>query len=854
MNKHLEAQRPLTAGLFDPPPEMARDVLDWMLRTYCGHVLALTDKKLAALSDILGPAKAALAEMYMGGTSIPDTGEKLIEKVRRLQFGQTLTIPLFRLKSDFTLEKSYIAIKCVEDAYFPEEDKRAVSLEGLRQFPDNKGENAYMFAEGKRIKFEEHLFFAKRLKDVVYKAMWRLSDVIQRFEDSLDNAKDASNNKAGVEVAVQNLRQMRSYCLNFTNQPKEYTSTAKKVFPLNLTGWRYLRPDEMHKLKGVRGWDKVTCVLDFKGHNTRGGQWNVHLKELQVDVAYAVPSAVEQIQEGVAKIQRTLGHEMRHVGQDALKEIKGLKDEAGLPSKNIRTPGFDPSGYKLLNNKPWYSSGQRDHAVRDVEFYTRLSDEIDRFIRHIIRLRGWQPDFWKSEADMWVNGKFGEALSGKEGFFYTLKVREPLKWKKAVGEFYKAVEPKISAMSPAQSKKAAAARVASRWMSAGIFAPPPEMVRALSEWMLELYCSDVLYETLLELHKYKSAPQDLVGEVKRALSEMQDTYAKVGLTLEQLEPNEVAEFRTYSMHSGDPRLFIGVDEVKDDANKHFDARRKLQEGKRPPDGTKALVFMREHSTPAEVSAKVKKILEYSMKDLEEELFRRSHADVDVYAELNRIRDMCLKYTAQPKSYKNPMVRRFPVNLSGWGYTKNIAPEDLAQRLTSKGWTTIKGILDFKGHVTRGGQWDYTKRELQVDKPFLLPKTGAVFQTYLVKLKSTLEHELRHVGQDILRDVLGLHEDAGLPSKNIRTPGPRKEHALLDQEFYTRLGDELSMFLDHLRNQSEPQQVWSQMAHDWVNKKETFTKLKAKEPLKWKKAVAEFYKAVGNQVENMRKQA
>ena len=854
MNKHLEAQRPLTAGLFDPPPEMTRDVLDWMLRTYCGHVLAQTDKKLAALSDILGPAKAALAEMYRGNKSIVDLGENLKEKLDYMPFGETVTIPLYRLKSDFTLEKSYVAVKCVEDAYFPEGATRAVSLDGLGVLPNMADEHAYMFAEGKRIKFEEHLFFAKRLKDVVYKVMYRLSDVIQRFEDALENAKDASTNEAGIADAVLNLRQMRSYCLNFTNQPKEYTATAKKVFALNLTGWRYVRPDEMHKLKGERGWDKVTCVLDFKGHNTRGGQWNVNLKELQVDVGYANPYAVESIQDGVAKIQQTLGHEMRHLGQDALKEIRGLKDEAGLPGKSIRTPGFSPGGYKLLNNKPWYSSGQRDHAVRDVEFYTRLSDEIYKFVRINYKYRT-DPELWRKKADLWVKGELPESLSGKSGFFGTLRAREPLKWKKAVGEFYKAVEQK--SFSTMTDKRAAAARVASRWMSAGIFAPPPAMVRAISDWMLELYCSDVLYETLLELQKYKGVPQESMSLAKKALAEMKGLHANVGRTLEQLGPDERVRFKTYSLLGNDPHIVIQDTEVKASANRYFDSHRKLQTGTQPDEGTKALVFMGGHSTPSEVTADVKKILEFAITDLTEEIAKRETSgktDVNLYDELKRVQAVCLKYTSSPARYKNSVARKFSVDLTGWAYTRGIAPDELVQRLAAQNWTAIKCSLDFKGHLTRGGLWDPTKRELQVDSPLKLSSTVTALQTNLVKIRSTIEHEMRHVGQDILRDVLNLLEKAGLPSKSLRTLDPRKEHALLDSEFYTRLGDEVSLFIDHLQGLPDPQKVWSQMAHDWVDKKETFTKLKAKEPLKWKKAVAEFYKAVGNQVEKLRAQA
>jgi len=98
-----------------------------------------------------------------------------------------------------------------------------------------------------------------------------------------------------------------------------------------------------------------------------------------------------------------------------------------LPSEEIRDLDYDPSGFhsRGLPRKP--------HALRDVEFYTRLPDEVARFKRNV---RSYPRDEWWGRFNAWVGLEGGRPTE----FFDKLKRKEPAKWRKAIKEFLKAVE------------------------------------------------------------------------------------------------------------------------------------------------------------------------------------------------------------------------------------------------------------------------------------------------------------------------------------------------------------------------------------------------------------------------------
>jgi hypothetical protein len=174
-------------------------------------------------------------------------------------------------------------------------------------------------------------------------------------------------------------------------------------------------------------------------------------------------------------IKQIVRHELQHFMQTYIFKIKNLKENGGLPSKKIRNKDYDPSGYTPKEE------GRLQHSLRDIEFYTDLTDAVDEFKYIVnkfpIRLKkklfqfvvgnysydNFTTDIFKemqinnprsygtrSEFDIskdslvkdylsLINANFYK-IESIRGFFQSLKTHQPLKYKKAVTEFYKEVK------------------------------------------------------------------------------------------------------------------------------------------------------------------------------------------------------------------------------------------------------------------------------------------------------------------------------------------------------------------------------------------------------------------------------
>jgi len=171
---------------------------------------------------------------------------------------------------------------------------------------------------------------------------------------------------------------------------------------------------------------ELTCEVWFKKHTTRGGVWKSSDMTLQIDVWHPRPRTVPQFEKGLFEIRRILRHELQHVGQDALRIILGLQEDAGLPPKEIREPGYKPSGRKEKSR----STQRIKHPRRDVEFQTDLSDAVDRFERALRKRRKTE---WRQYLRQFVG--IEDTRRWTNDFFRTWKQTNPDKWRKAVKEF-----------------------------------------------------------------------------------------------------------------------------------------------------------------------------------------------------------------------------------------------------------------------------------------------------------------------------------------------------------------------------------------------------------------------------------
>ena len=216
-------------------------------------------------------------------------------------------------------------------------------------------------------------------------------------------------------------------------------------------------------------WDEITVSIDFQGHLHRGGQWTSLGRLLEVDVKPRGDSP-EIFQDRLTLMHHVVWHELMHVGQDLLRALQGMQEDAGLPSKNLRDPEWFPEGYR---KGPTQRGKRREHELRDVEFYTDLTDTVQEFIRGLSRT---PKSGWRDKLEMFVALK--ERGLRTNPFFKTWKHEAPAKWRKAVAEFIKAVEERVDI--PGSTKVASDLQA------------PPHMVREVTEWVLKGFAGHVL--------------------------------------------------------------------------------------------------------------------------------------------------------------------------------------------------------------------------------------------------------------------------------------------------------------------------------------------------------------------------
>lgn len=203
------------------------------------------------------------------------------------------------------------------------------------------------------------------------------------------------------------------------------------------------------------------------------------------------------------------------------------------------------------------------------------------------------------------------------------------------------------------------------------------------------------------------------------------------------------------------------------------------------------------------------------------------------------------------------------DFGGFDYLGN-QYDRLANPLKHMAKEKITAILWFKPHTINKGQWSLYSRQLEVDLEYTDATNLEYFHKGLSSIDETLIHELRHVAQDYLNSLLSLPADSvGMPSKGISTSvrdlprDPREktrpDHALRDEEFYPRLGDEIKRLKIRLREFPKPE--WRMEIADVIGQtgtpeSEFFRKLKKFQPDKWKKAVTELFKGLGLEVPAM----
>lgn len=226
--------------------------------------------------------------------------------------------------------------------------------------------------------------------------------------------------------------------------------TAEEAISISEKALQEVSLAEIDRFLASEEFSQIEVVLYFDQHVKRHGQWRYRDRELQVD-ATSEPHTVEDFYAALDSLKQTARHETQHAGQYLLRDLKGLEELGGLPPGEVRDPKWDEWGR---------SDGgryQRDHALRDVEFQTRLSDEIDIFMEVVERIprearrsamRVWMVDASEEDREQAeeINRTLGlegrHKIKGRE-FFRMLKASEPERWEEAVKTFVDEVQSQV---------------------------------------------------------------------------------------------------------------------------------------------------------------------------------------------------------------------------------------------------------------------------------------------------------------------------------------------------------------------------------------------------------------------------
>lgn len=211
-------------------------------------------------------------------------------------------------------------------------------------------------------------------------------------------------------------------------------------FTPDLRGWRY---EKMVSGEPPHFW------VSLRADSRKDGSWNPRTRRMEIMFNFD-PHSLDMLKSRKKELRDLIAHETVHLGQSYLQEMLKIDTPTGVPRPELRTKGLNPNGVRF-NKETKKPEFQIEHAKRDVEFYSRLRDEVEGFVTKASKL----PPAHRKEAlrvlvaaspkkkviyrvpgfPIWVY---------RAEFFESIKEQNLAKWRKAVSEFTKAVSEKIS--------------------------------------------------------------------------------------------------------------------------------------------------------------------------------------------------------------------------------------------------------------------------------------------------------------------------------------------------------------------------------------------------------------------------
>jgi len=415
------------AGVLKIPAKLEAEFCSWIDARYCKVMQAKVDLLLKSLNKREGNHQHMSAlhnkweKLYFLIESIKDTSRyggkedlpKALNKLIEFTSQNKLNIPEFSLqKEDKGSDWLGVVVK--------------KNISTLFRF-ERKDKNAYRFAFIAHLtnnmfdKSSEENQYPKPIKTDVSKFNLTIDEAASILIAQLDKIAGVcavlehfrSNYDYADPNYIKKLTMVRMMCAKYIAPSADDDSVSKffYVSPLDISDSAMFKKINRFSFQGalVPEEEKTRINDNFKISEDWAGLWlnkknprpapggGLHLGTIYVAADFE--SDFKQIQshmdisEHISKINQTAKHELRHFIQDTIDKIVGKSDIGGLPSGKLTDPYYDADGRLIDKNKTPPEIMERDkerwskddvhqrtrHALRDIEFYTRLSDEIQRF-------------------------------------------------------------------------------------------------------------------------------------------------------------------------------------------------------------------------------------------------------------------------------------------------------------------------------------------------------------------------------------------------------------------------------------------------------------------------------------------
>lgn len=621
----------------------------------------------------------------------------------------------------------------------------------------------------------------------------------------------------------------------------------------DFTGWRYVREIKQRTGKTpeeiLAGNPYISSTYTIKmqehPHAKLGGSWSEARYTMTLQTGFT-PHDLSTFRSKAAEFRKLIEHEAGHLGQTYLKMLLSVHTEVGTPSRSLAEPGYSPEGNPLGPSGYAVPGEMQEHGLREVEFYTRLRDEITDFKTLARRI---PKSGWPRALRVWVGDHLKDRIRFRpdqgmpvtvrtSGFFETLKQHNKPKWRKAVAEFVKAVD--LPTPTRIASTWLMARRVASAWLrdrQAGVLEAPPAMHEAITKWVLATVAATEIEKLQAEADLEKARHREAQAEYKKLRDAIREWQAS---------PTSWKVYKSF--------FETAVRVVWLHPNSRWSIRefQKMTPEKRDALERKQQAFIREMEEKLDI--KEEQHRDY-LKRLEDDARR-----LKPY----------LMSGAKAVDEGGEVTKDFPVDLTGWRYEDAVdsemrsyieeleaqldeVPDNFRESFETylddvRGrWKAITVRMSRENIRNARAYWKEASKEVWVR----VPRDASPWS--LDELSGSVRHELQHMAQSLMGQALAKVSEnvssfelmrqrrqprPGMPSRHIMTPeylqyeeeakaikqrlksqgiNPRTIdiHALDDVEFYTRLADSIDRF-NRMKSRANPGKHLNTMVKLWTN--------------------------------------